>query len=176
MNTCRIRRLGHYEGLCFCISSCGQEKRVLCSKCDDPNFLQFGQHLPLGSVNVCCTFKNELWEQLEYDDPVKTASMSTRRIRRVGLTKGCAFASAAVPRKKGYFARNVTIKVSSNLHIICLWVPSKCGENIRTNCGSSSDEMRINEYTSNKKARSLRRVALLHQQLCPEKKGNLLEM
>ena len=100
MSTCRIRRLGYYEVLCFCISSCGQKKRVLCSKCDDPNFLRFGQHLPLGSVNVCCKFKYEMWEQLGYDDPVKTASMSTRRIRGVGLTKGCAFASAAVPKRK----------------------------------------------------------------------------
>ena len=79
---------------------------------------------------------------------MKTASMSTRRIRTVGLTKGCAFASAAVPRKKGYFARNVTIKVCSDLHIICLWVPSMYGENIKMNCGSSSDKSRINEYMS----------------------------
>ena len=62
--------------------------------------------------------------------------------------KGCAFASAAVPRREGYFARNVTIKISSILHSICLWVPSKCGENIKTNCGSSSDKSRINEYMS----------------------------
>ena len=34
MSTCRVRRVGHYEGLCFCISSCAQKKRVLCSKCD----------------------------------------------------------------------------------------------------------------------------------------------
>ena len=32
---------------------------------------------------------------------MKTASMSKRRIRRVVLTKGCALASAAVPREKG---------------------------------------------------------------------------
>ena len=44
--------------------------------------------------------------------------------------KGGAFTSAAVPRKKGYFARNVTIKISSDLHIMCLCVPSMCGENI----------------------------------------------
>ena len=37
---------------------------------------------------------------------MKTASMSTRRIRRVGLTEGCAFASAAVPRKKGLVCSN----------------------------------------------------------------------
>ena len=80
---------------------------------------------------------------------MKTSSMSTRRIRRAGLTKGCAFASAAVPKKKdGYFARNVTPKVCSDLHIICLWVPSMCGENIKMNCGSSSDKSRINEYMS----------------------------
>ena len=107
---------------------------------------------------------------------MKTASMSTRRIRRVVLTEGCAFASAAVPRKKRYFARNVTIKISSNLHIICLWVPSMYGENIKMNCGSSSDKSRINENISDEKARSLRRAVLLHQQLCPEEKGTLLEM
>ena len=62
--------------------------------------------------------------------------------------KGCAFVSAAVPRIKGYFARNVTIKISSNLHIICLSVPSMCDESIKTNCGSSSDKSRVNEYMS----------------------------
>ena len=61
---------------------------------------------------------------------------------------GCAFASAAVPRKKGYFARNVTIKISSNLQTICLRVPLMCGENMKMNCGSSSDKSRINEYMS----------------------------
>ena len=79
---------------------------------------------------------------------MKTASMSTRRIGTVGLMKGCAVASAAVARKKGLFARNVTTKVSSNSHIICLWVPSMCGENTKMNCGSSSDKSRINEYMS----------------------------
>ena len=107
---------------------------------------------------------------------MKTESMSTRRIRRVGLTEGCAFASAAVPRKGGWFARNARIKVCSNLHIICLWVPSMCGEWIKMNCESSSDESRINEYMSDWKGRSLRRAVFLHQQLCPEKKGTLLEM
>ena len=82
---------------------------------------------------------------------MKTASMSTRRIRRVGLTEGCAFASAAVPRKKGYFARNVTIKISSNLHSICLRFPSMCSVSLRMNCGSSSDENSSNEYRSNRK-------------------------
>ena len=52
------------------------------------------------------------------------------------------------PEKKGYFARNVTIKVSSNLHTICLWLPSMCGENIKTNCGGSPDKSRINETMS----------------------------
>ena len=51
-----------------------------------------------------------------------------------------------------------------------------CGENIKTNCGGSSDKSRINEYKSNEKGRSLRRAVLLHQQLCPEKRVNLLEM
>ena len=39
------------------------------------------------------------------------------------------------------------------------------------NCGSSSDKSRINEYMSDSKAGSLRRAVLLHQQLCPERKG-----
>ena len=34
---------------------------------------------------------------------MKTASMSTRRIGRVGLMKGCAFASAAVAIKERLF-------------------------------------------------------------------------
>ena len=80
------------------------------------------------------------------------------------------------PGKKGYFARHVTIRISSNLDSICLWVPSMCGENRKTNCGSSSDKSRINEYMSDKKASSLRRALLLHQRLWPEKKGTLLEM
>ena len=46
MSTCQIRRLGHYEGLCFCIISCAQKKMVLCSKGDIQNFLKFAQHLP----------------------------------------------------------------------------------------------------------------------------------
>ena len=64
MSTCRIRRVGHYEGLCFCISSCAQKKRVICWKCDDENFLKFAHHLPSVPVNVCGKSKNELWEQL----------------------------------------------------------------------------------------------------------------
>ena len=63
-----------YGGLCFCISSCAQKKRLFCSKCDDQSLLKFAQHLPLA--------------------------------------------------------------------------PSMSGENIKTNCGSSSDKSRINEYMS----------------------------
>ena len=63
MSTCRITRLGHYEGLCFCISSCAQKKGVLCSKCDYQNLLKFAQHLACVPVNVCCKIKNALWEQ-----------------------------------------------------------------------------------------------------------------
>ena len=48
----RIRRVGHYEGLRFCISSCALKKMLVCSKCDDQSLLRFAQHLPLGSVNV----------------------------------------------------------------------------------------------------------------------------
>ena len=53
---------------------------------------------------------------------MKTASMSPCPIGMLERTKGCAFASAAVRRRKGYFAGNVTITVCSNLHIIGLWV------------------------------------------------------
>ena len=52
------------------------------------------------------------------------------------------------PENKGWFAGNVTINVCSNLHIICLWVPSMYGENVKMNCGSSSAKSRINEYMS----------------------------
>ena len=52
MSTCRIRRVGHYVGLCFCMSSCAQNKGVTCSKCEDENFIKFAHYLPLGSVNV----------------------------------------------------------------------------------------------------------------------------
>ena len=58
------------------------------------------------------------------------------------------------PEKKGYFARNVTIKISSNLHSICLQFPSMCVVDLRMNRGSSSDENSISEYTSNKKGRT----------------------
>ena len=63
MSTCRIRRLGHYEGLCVCISSCAQKKGVLWSKFDAQNFLKFAQHLPSVPVNMCCKLKKELLEQ-----------------------------------------------------------------------------------------------------------------
>ena len=59
-----------------------------------------------------------------------------------------------MPRKKGYFARNVTIKICSNLHSICLRFPSMSVVNLRRNCGSNSDEISINEYTLNKKGRT----------------------
>ena len=52
MSTCRIRRVGHFEGLRFCISTGAQKKRLVCSKCDDQGFPKLAQHLPLGSVNV----------------------------------------------------------------------------------------------------------------------------
>ena len=41
-----------YEGLRFCISSCAQKKRLVCSKCDSQSLLKFAHHLPVGSVNV----------------------------------------------------------------------------------------------------------------------------
>ena len=102
--------------------------------------------------------------------------MSTCRIRRAGHYEGLCFASAAVPRKKGYFARNVTIKVSSNLHIICLRDPSMCGENIKTNCGSSSDKSRINEYMSNKKGRTYKGVCFCIRSCAQKEKASLVEM
>ena len=101
---------------------------------------------------------------------IKAESMSTCRIRRVVITKGCAFASAAVPRKKGYVVRNVTIKISSNLHSICLQFPSMCVLNLRMKCGSSSDENRINEYTSKKKGRTYEGLCFWHLQPCQKKR------
>ena len=85
---------------------------------------------------------------------MKTALMRTRQIGRVGLTEGCAFASAALPAQKGFFARNVTIKISSNLHSICLRFPSMCVVNLRKSCGSNCDENSINEYLSNRNVRT----------------------
>ena len=61
MSTCRIRWVGHYEGLCFCMSSYAQKKLLVCSKCDDQNFLKFAQHLHSVPVSVCCKFKNKVW-------------------------------------------------------------------------------------------------------------------
>ena len=81
-------------------------------------------------------------------------------------------ASAAVPRKKGYFARNVTINVSTNLHSICLQFPSMCVVNLRMNCGSSSDENSINEYTLNKNGRTYLRLCFCISS-CGLKKGVL---
>ena len=80
---------------------------------------------------------------------MNTESISTCRIRRVGHYEGLCFCiSSCAQKEKGYFRRNVTTKVSSNLHTICLWVPSMCGDNIKMHCGSSSDKSRINEYMS----------------------------
>ena len=90
--------------------------------------------------------------------------------------RGCAFASAAVPRKKGYFARNVTIKFSSNLHSICLRFPSMCVVNLRMNCGSISDENSINEYTSNKKGRTYGGLCFCISSCAQKKKASLLQM
>ena len=58
------------------------------------------------------------------------------------------------PEKKGYFARNVTIKISTDLHSTCLRLPSMCVVNLTKSCGSSSDENSINEYTWNKNGRT----------------------
>ena len=79
---------------------------------------------------------------------MKTESMSTRRRRRVGLTKkkGRSLQRAVLLHQQ--FAGNLATKVSSNLHIICLSVPSMCGDNKKMNCGSRSDKSRINECMS----------------------------
>ena len=74
------------------------------------------------------------------------------------------------PEKNASLARNVTIKVSSTLHIICLWVPLMCVVNSRMNCGSSSDENRINEYTSKKKGRTYEGLCFCISS-CAQKKG-----
>ena len=49
MSTCWVRRVGQYKGLWFCISSCAQTKRVVCSKCDDPNL----HIISLGVRSMC---------------------------------------------------------------------------------------------------------------------------
>ena len=65
-----------------------------------------------------------------------------------GTYGGLCLCISSCAQKKCQFAPNVTTKVSSKLHIICLWVPSMCGENIKMNRGSSSDKSRNNEYKS----------------------------
>ena len=40
MSKCRIKRVGHDEGLCLYTSSSAHQKRVVCSKCNDQNFPQ----------------------------------------------------------------------------------------------------------------------------------------
>ena len=60
MSTRRIRMVGVTVGCAFASAGvprkkglvCSKKKRVLCSKCDDQNFLKFAQHVPLDSVNV----------------------------------------------------------------------------------------------------------------------------
>ena len=56
-------KLRTYEGLCFCISSCAEKKRLVCSKCDDQRLLKFAQHLASVPGNVCGESKNELRDQ-----------------------------------------------------------------------------------------------------------------
>ena len=63
MSTRRTGKVGPTKGCAFGISSCAQKKGVLCSKCDDENFLKFAHHLSPGSINVWWKYKNELWEQ-----------------------------------------------------------------------------------------------------------------
>ena len=102
--------------------------------------------------------------------------MSTCRIRRVGLTKGCAFGISSCVKKKGWFAQNVTIQISSDLHSICLRFPSMSVVNLRRNCGSSSDENSINEYTSNRKGRTYEGLCFCISSCGNKKKVILLEM
>ena len=80
------------------------------------------------------------------------------------------------PDKKGYFARNVTIKISANLHSICLRLPSMCVVNLRMNCTSSSDENSINEYTWNKKCVTYGGLCFCISSYAQKKKASLLEM
>ena len=96
MSTCRIRRVGHYEWLCFCISRCAQKERVLCSKCDDQNFVKFAQHLHSVSVKVCCKLKNELWEQS--DDNSINEYTSNKKGRTY---EGLCFCISSCAQKKG---------------------------------------------------------------------------
>ena len=79
------------------------------------------------------------------------------------------------PKNKGYFARNVTIKISSNVHSICPRFPLMYVVNLSMNCGSSSDENRINEYTSNEKGRTYEGLCFCISS-CAQTKASLLEM
>ena len=51
-----------------------------------------------------------------------------------------------------------------------------CGENIKTNCGSSSDKSRINEYMSNKKGRTYKGVCFCISSCAQKEKASLVEM
>ena len=127
---------------------------------------------------------------------MKTASMSTRRIRRVRLTKGCAQKKRLVCSKCDdqsfdTFAHNLPsgpvkaesmstcrIRRAGHYEGLCFCI-SSCGQKkgiFCSKCGSSSDKRGINEYMSDSKCRSLRRAVLLHQQLCPERKASLVEI
>ena len=80
---------------------------------------------------------------------IKAESMSMRGIRTVGLTKGCAFASVAVPREKRVLCSKCDDQgVLKFAHHLPLGSVNVCCENIKMNCGSSSDKSRINEYMS----------------------------
>ena len=79
---------------------------------------------------------------------MNTELMSTRRTRKVGLTKGCAFGIGSCAQKKRLVCSK---RDDQNLlkfaHHLPLG-PSMCGENIKMNRGSGSDKSRINEYMS----------------------------
>ena len=70
----------------------------------------------------------------------------------------------------------MTIQISPNLHSICLRFLSMCVVNLRMNCGSSSDEHSINEYTSNKKGRTYKGLCFCISSCAQKEKASLLEM
>ena len=63
MSTRRIRRVGLTKGCAFASAAVPKRKRLVCSKCEHKRCIKFADHLPLGSVNLGCKFKNELCEQ-----------------------------------------------------------------------------------------------------------------
>ena len=65
--------------------------------------------------------------------------------------EGLCFCISSCAQKKGLLCWKCDDQNFVDFAHHCLWVPSMCDESIKTNCGSSSDRSRVNEYTSNKK-------------------------